>query len=184
MLGWLVAAGIAGGWMARVTTQPAPAKVVLSDGPSTAALDQKIKALAERLQSAETIVFSLNSEVSAHSDILLDPTSKSFDRLDSNNGTFYVVLENVQPYVNGQKLTLRIGNPQSATFNGFELKLSWGKVDDPNYMKKRKTDKQTVDLRPGTWTRFEVPIAPATADDVQAGVTMSMTTNSLSLASR
>ena len=137
-------------------------------------------ALSKRVVSVSNRVWSLES---ANRSAILDATTKNFARLDTNNGTFYVVLDDVTPYLNGQQLTLRMGNPQFATFTGFKMELNWG-LPDQNGAVKSKTEESAIALPPGSWTGVKVVLAPATAAEIQSGVAISMTTDRVSLITR
>jgi outer membrane murein-binding lipoprotein Lpp len=52
-----------------------------------------------------------------HRTVFLDATAKGFERIDTDTGSFFISVEDVQPYLDGYKLRLKIGNPSSATFN-------------------------------------------------------------------
>ena len=56
----------------------------------------------------------------------LDPTQKSFSVVMTNNGHLLMSCEDIQPYGDGQKLTLRIGNPYDMTYSGFSLTCRYG----------------------------------------------------------
>jgi len=47
-------------------------------------------------------------------------------RINSASGYFLVSLQNVEPYLDGVKVHIHIGNPIFATYNGFKLKVIWG----------------------------------------------------------
>jgi hypothetical protein len=66
-----------------------------------------------------------------------------------------VSIENAQPYLDGLRVTFKIGNPQFATYDGFDMEISWSKG--------RKTEKFVATLRLGTWTSMQVTLAPTEA---------------------
>ena len=58
---------------------------------------------------------------------LFDPTTKGgYSRLDTEAGTFLVSIANVQPYLDGVKLTLDIGNVQSISYRGYVVTAEYG----------------------------------------------------------
>jgi hypothetical protein len=77
-----------------------------------------------------------------------------YDRVDTSVGPLLLRLDNVEPYENGVKLTLALGNVHSAAFEGFELGLQWAEGN------KRQAFLET--LLPGRWTAVPVLLAPAT----------------------
>jgi hypothetical protein len=97
----------------------------------------------------------------------------------------------VQPYLDGQKLQLRIGNPNLATYSGFKLKAKWGPryptaTDTParwDQWKRSVREKEiesTADLKPGVWNTVEIVLAPAKPDEL-GYIELSMTTNKVML---
>ena len=142
-------------------------------------LEGQVAGIDKRLETTDWKVwFSEFREKAAHT-VTIDPTGeKSYQKLEASNGTFgtfLVSLENVVPYLDGQKVTLSIGNPHYATFAGIKLKVGWSKkVPDGNDPVKYKeyTDsmhEKEVDLtdrlKPGAWNKVTFTVAPAAAKD-------------------
>lgn len=116
----------------------------------------------------------------------LDPAEKGFAVVKANNGHFLVTCDDVAPYGDGQKVTIRIANPYNMTFNGFSIAARYGPrapampsgADSETSEKwsaaydtwqKSLREKQlslTDDLRPGRWNRVVMILAPAKADEV------------------
>ena len=103
-----------------------------------------------------------------------------FDKVESSSGFFLVSLQNVQPYLDGQRVTLHIGNPLSVTYSGFKIKATWStrmpkfNAADKSFAEKQKAwavAKQqkeialTQDLRPGAWNTVSFVVAPAKAEE-------------------
>ena len=51
----------------------------------------------------------------------LDPTSTGYAKADSNTGFFLVSCKKVEPYLNGHRVALAIGNPMGIRFNRFDV---------------------------------------------------------------
>jgi hypothetical protein len=130
----------------------------------------------------------------------VDPAGSGFSRIESNNGSFMVSCKRVEPYLDGFKLVLEIGNPYLVTYSDFNLKCRYGprepegqkdataeqsnefqkNMDEWKKSLKIKELAFTEQLLPGTWTRVEAIITPAKAEDLgYFGV--QMTTNKLML---
>lgn len=91
-------------------------------------LERKIRDLEMEISDLKFKVQLLELAQKSYRTADLDPSSlKKYQRIDTSSGFFLVALEDVMPYLDGYKLILSIGNPSSATYNGFTLKVKWGK---------------------------------------------------------
>lgn len=90
-------------------------------------LSNKVNSLAFRAD------FLLESDLKQGVDIELlknesteiDLSSKNFQMIRSNGFTFFIVVEDVKPYLNGYQLTFLVGNATSADFSECEIKATW-----------------------------------------------------------
>ncbi len=149
--------------------------------PTVAQLEKELRDLRLRVSELETMtVRGTYAE--------LDTSKETYQQVKSNNATFLMTFVKAEPYLNGYKVTLSIGNITTATFNGFDLKLKWG-AKEPEYSDKwidwwhgLKTKEQhfTDDLVPGRWNRVEVALLPASADEL-GFLQVSIETNALTL---
>jgi hypothetical protein len=119
----------------------------------------------------------------------------TYEDVATTAGHFLLSLETVEPYLDGFKVTLDIGNTSAAEYNGFKLNVQWAGTlpdyDDPTFAKKadewvKRTKTQTGDfpflnaLPPAAWTRVQLTLSPATPDDVK-NIEIKMFVNSVSL---
>lgn len=117
------------------------------------------------------------NKLDKHESINIDPSSRDFQRLDTDSGFFLVSLESVTAYLNGYKLMLDIGNPSDANFQSATISVTWSKpydwahYTDASY-KQWQSAEHTQDfqvsttLRAGTWNPVEVDLVPAAADEL------------------
>ena len=99
----------------------------------------------------------------------LTPGSDGYSFVQSRLGMVTVSLEDVQPYANGSRITLRFGNPMSATLNDVKATLEWGTLnakgqpDNDSARSREFTFNQS--LRAGAWTNVLVTLeaVPPTA---------------------
>jgi hypothetical protein len=152
--------------------------------PEVATLEKRIKAL-------ESKVWQLEYNSRKDKSVELDTSSDVFERLDSNNGSFLVRVTKAEPYLNGYKVYLAIGNTSSVTFSGFDLSLKWsikppeGNVEEwSKWWDGRKTKKEHFpqDLEPGRWNTVVVILTPTRADEL-GYFEIALTTNSLAFVS-
>src|SRR2546426_9185192 len=59
---------------------------------------------------------------------VVDATSKGYTFLESSVGILVVSCDGAQPYLDGYKVSLEVGNPLNVTFAGFRLKVRSGKA--------------------------------------------------------
>lgn len=90
-------------------------------------------------------------------------------------GAIVISVDHVQPYLDGFKATIDIGNPTTATFDGAEVEIGWGLPygtnkkawDEITKSKKAQKFKVTNRFLPASYTRLEVLLSPATAAEVK-----------------
>ena len=127
----------------------------------------------QRLQSLE-----MSDRLREQKWILLDPTSKSYQRIDTSIGSLLVSVKGVTPYLDGYKVTLAVGNPYDMDFKGFLVSCKWGasftytngivsNYEAVQNSQKSKDSQQTDVLYRGYWNAIELTIAPATADEIK-----------------
>lgn len=162
------------------------------------ALEAANSDLASKLSAVEFSLKTLTSEEGT-----LDPTEKGFANMKANNWHFLVSSEDVVPYGDGQKVTLRIGNPYNITFKGFKITARYGTrapempdLSDTEAFKKwssayerwqkllrQKELSFTDELQPGRWNRVAMILAPAKAEEV-GFIGIRISTNQVSLFGR
>ena len=87
----------------------------------------------------------------------LTPGDEGYSAIRFDLGVLTVKLDDIKPYANGSKITLRIGNTLSAAIDGLTATLEWGKVDSAgtpinDEAKSKKVTLKEV-LPPGAWTK-------------------------------
>lgn len=151
-------------------------------GPEIDALKQQVTLLSNQLQAAQQSETSLNGRVTAIEVARvfengmfaqLDPASKTYGIAKTNLGNLLISVDNIEPYGDGYKLRLMVGNPNMATYDGAKLKVQWAEkprwgqanFDGIKWGASIQTKEVDVvnDLLPGAWNPVEVVISPATA---------------------
>lgn len=89
-------------------------------------------------------------------------------------GVFLVMVENVEPYADGQRITLAIGNPFNADFVGFKGLFVYGNPTQS------KEESFTSRLRAGAWSRVNVILPRLPANQLDS-INFSMAMNSVAL---
>lgn len=151
-------------------------------------LRAQVDSLSKMLQYVSSQVF----ENVPNKRVTLDPTSlDKYERLDIKNGFLLVSLRSVEPYLNGIKAVVDVGNPLTASFNGFKISTKWGKpFDYKNWTPERYSEWQatlqsrdqsfTETLNAGSWTPVQL-LLPNTPPAQFGYLEVSFETNNISL---
>jgi|GEM_PF-4006502 len=147
------------------------ALAVLLAAPSAEAQKPSESKVAKDVKSLQQTCAFLSRRLTAleHNRVQLDPAVlEKFQRIDATAGTFLIMLENVEPYLDGHKVSILVGNPGFSTYSGIAFKLEWGPrepdTNDANrWMRwyqalgsRAKGFSFPQDLSPGAWSRVEV----------------------------
>ncbi len=123
---------------------------------------------------------------------VLDPTESGFSTVETGSGVLLVSCSGAEPYLDGYKIKLRVGNPHNMGFSGCEMTVRWGPraPDAPDetsgtepsdsewatwgeryeaWKKKDFRSKKIVltqDLEPGAWNPVEVILSPSRPEEV------------------
>jgi hypothetical protein len=127
---------------------------------------------------------------------ILDPTSKGYSSVTTDKGIFLFAVDGAEPFLDGHKISLRVGNPMNMTFSGFTLKIRFGKrppafpslsqytgdlraTNIMAEMQKWQTDRQTWEktlrnsdvafterLEPGAWNKVDCILKETKPEDV------------------
>jgi hypothetical protein len=171
------------------TPSPAPGSVVPFEdlGPAqtpTPTLPDRVDMLEYGQSNQDDRIDHLEEVTNIHA--YLDASRPgAFIPVTTAVGRFYLSLENAEPYLDGYRVALDVGNPNFVTFNGFKISAIWAGVPgNKDWGKKRVSQKRefsfTETLQPGAWTRVRIELSPAAPDDIKL-IELSIETNQLSL---
>jgi hypothetical protein len=117
-----------------------------------------VDAIAKRVHDLELgrVVDQTRGELDRH--VYLTPGAQGYQLIETDIGRLTVMLSDVQPYANGSRVTIQLGNPLSATVNGGAADFEWGQWDSRQLPIKRDSRRVTftTSLRAGTWTNVRV----------------------------
>jgi hypothetical protein len=155
-------------------TSCALAAVLLSAPMGSAQSVDPPKSQTERIKELETKVETLQSwlEVlngyTGDRSVVLDCDAGKFSAImpKSNTLVFLAACNKVEPYLEGYRITIAIGNPLSMAFSGVSGELGYGETAVKSFAQKQPFS-TTAALRPGIWTPIQVTINPAAAKDVR-----------------
>ena len=156
-------------------------------------LESEVQQLATKVKELETDLANLQRQ---QFDMLLEmpQTTATFDpqeekkyiSLKAPAGTILAVLEKVEPYLDGYTVSIRLGNPSTASYSGMKGQVQWGRKRDFsksaefNKMAEKKIDLPDS-IPSGRWTFVKFNIAPAAPDQVRR-IVFEPSFDSLSLA--
>lgn len=130
----------------RVASLEAKVTELAKANEKIASLEQKVRDLSikQLFQSFGNVAF-------------LEPGADGYSAIRFDLGVLTIAIDDIKPYANGSKVTLRVGNPLAAKINGLKAKIEWGEADEkgsPNDdTAKSKEVVFTEHLPSGTWTR-------------------------------
>jgi hypothetical protein len=159
---------------------PLAAAVLLAVSPGFAAAQgykAPSKPADERLTDAESEIQALwHSYFAVVRDDLpntkgsVDCSTGRYEEIKPTNSflVFFVACERIEQHGTGYRASIAIGNPHTFAFGRVSGTLSYGEhlAAALTNQKQRVPFAMSSDLRPGTWTRIDVPIATAAAKDV------------------
>lgn len=94
----------------------------------------------------------------------VDTTTKNFSVAHNQYGAFTVAVTKLEPYLDGYKVTLNIGNLSNVTYTGATFKIDWGHFGGYG---QEKQFTEPGDVLPGRYTQHEFALTPAKADEVK-----------------
>lgn len=172
--------------------------VIVLVGCGGGAQSEKVAALEARLTAAEADLRAAQAQLIATSmEVALmkietsdtawfDPQAQqAYSAVKTPVGPVLFVLERVDPYLDGYKVTFRVGNPSTALLTGFGATVEYGRARPEGERSElpptKKVDLKFTDtIRPGAWSLVTANLAPAKADEIRRiGITPSFNNVSL-----
>jgi hypothetical protein len=134
-----------------------------------------VSELKSQMELLQRQIIDLQDQVSTSA--VVDPTTKSYSAINTRAGTLLVSVDKVEPYLDGFKIYLQIGNPMAVIYNGCELKVKyakefneqdgWDKYEDWKKTVKEKQFQVTNQLLPGQWNNVDIVIASVKPDEMK-----------------
>lgn len=142
---------------------------------SSAPIEDQSKTIAEltkKVNDLENQVNLIHISEDTKSRTLDLSGNGGFMKIETDLAVFFVSVKQVEPYLDGVQVTLSIGNPMNATFNGLKMKIEYGThnaidlstngTDKYNQWKKTLKEKSidlNTEIKPGTWNtaKFTIP---------------------------
>jgi hypothetical protein len=147
----------------------------------------------EEIDSLRSLVLSMSDKIADTQPAYLSSSSKGYQYVTTAAGRFLIKLDQIEPHLDGHKVSVQIGNPYLTTFTGFTLLVDFG-VRPPTYpssdsgsqdptaqlnvlnyevafaaWKKtlmHSTISFTEVLTPGRWTKMQFFLSPSKPEDL------------------
>lgn len=140
------------------------------------ALREEVKNLDGRLKGSEVIARFHREKVDSviKNSVLLDPSEKGYGVITTDQGKFFISLDNVEPFLDGYRIVLRIGNPYAITFRDVRISADWNKKMPSDFAKyaewaeSKRTQEfsESTELKPGSWTTFRLALTETKSDQL------------------
>lgn len=95
--------------------------------------------------------------------VCLNPESTSFSVMDTALGKLFLSTEKVEPYLDGYKVFISVGNPNYTKIDGFDLVWFIAQAGKTYYA---HTNKIATPLPAGAWTQIDFVASPAQSIDM------------------
>lgn len=89
-------------------------------------INDEMEDLREKRLSARMDVLAADLDSLSGTTTTLDPSENGFGSVNTSTGRFLIACDNAEPYLDGERVRVRIGNPNAADYGGFTLKVKWG----------------------------------------------------------
>ena len=133
-------------------------------------LDTEVKALKTTIEALQRDRSWDRLLRDVESTAFLTPGTDGYATIATDLGRITVKLANVQPYANGTRVTLELGNPLNATIDGTKATIEWGSVDQKGSPKNDTARSREVkfaeSLRPGAWTNVQIVLEGVPPNDL------------------
>jgi hypothetical protein len=128
--------------------------------PTVEDLERRIRSLELQVRGLQTRTATKYASV--------DCNTGKFDEFQFSGGTLilFASCTKIEPYLEGHRITLSIGNPHSFSFSNVKGNLSYGK--DWVEALERQVEVSLVDpLRAGAWTTINVTVNPSKPEQMR-----------------
>jgi uncharacterized small protein (DUF1192 family) len=133
---------------------------------SQTALEARVDEQSKRLVTLSNELIRLSTKLSDNTAIL-NAAESEFRTVSTGLGDVYVSIKDVEPYGDGYRLTLDLGNPSAATLIEGEGSVGWYHTDENGSTSYESKDFSIgAYVQSGAWTPVKIVIAPADKGDL------------------
>ena len=128
---------------------------------------QQLDELDKRIKSLENQVRSLQGRT-AYKWASLDCNTGKYDEFLFSSGslTFFASCSKIEPYLEGHRITITLGNPHSFNFSGVKGTLYYG-TDFGDALSRPVEVSFTDVIRSGSWTTLQIVVNPSKVEHMR-----------------
>jgi hypothetical protein len=132
--------------------------------PEAASINQDYE---RRINSLEAQISNLQNRV-AYKFATLDCNTGKYDEFQFASGTlaYFAACTKIEPYLEGHKITISIGNPYAFAFSNVKGNLNYGK-DWSDVANKKVEVNFNESLRGGAWNSLVVTVNPSKPEEMR-----------------
>jgi len=156
---------------------------------SVAALRKQVTDLKKQVESLDQALtffaqmYREKLDAALAESVALEPGSQKFKVVTTQSGRFFVRLEQIEPFADGYRVTLAVGNPFGVAFTDTKVTLAWNTKEPSDFLKygewlKTKRSQEfsgSTELEPESWTKIPLVLS-ATKPDQLGYIEVKLTT--------
>ncbi|WP_417744585.1 hypothetical protein [Rosistilla oblonga] len=152
-------------------------EIASNTSPQPAGDVEKLRADFESFRRFITYLRQTGAIASTRKTAVLDLATRNYVCVDVEQGTLLVSCQDAEPYLDGVRLRLHIGNPMAVDFSEYAVKLRWGNRfkgaydDTASYVKwhdslEEKSFSQTGTLKFAAWNVCTIVLPDTNPEDL------------------
>jgi len=152
----------------------------LATPDSVAALQKQVTDLKKQVQSLDQALtffaqmYREKLDTALAESVALEPGSQKFKVVTTQSGRFFIRLDQVEPFSDGYRVTLAVGNPYGIAFTDTKVTLAWNRKEPSDFLKygewlKTKRSQEfssSTELHPESWTKIPLVLSDTKPDQL------------------
>jgi hypothetical protein len=120
-------------------------------------VDDRVKTLERQVAALQKRIGIFN-RAEFYDFAMIAPSESGFQVVRHSTGLFFLSVERWEPYANGYRLHMKIGNPMAADYSNVTVSVEWGD--------ERSETKLPGRIRSHTWNPASIVVAPLAASEI------------------
>lgn len=89
-------------------------------------LEQRVEELEAKVLRQGLYIEMLFQTIEEEKTTALDITGETYSSVANERGTFFFIVDDIRPFLDGHKVSIRVGNATSVPFSSFTLNVTYG----------------------------------------------------------